>query len=74
MAARCVEVKRRRWDAAHDRLRVLGPERPLRQGYALIEHQGKNIRQAGDLAVGDEIRIRFHDGARIATVTNEGAG
>jgi exodeoxyribonuclease VII large subunit len=74
MAARCVEVKRRRWDAAHHRLHALGPERPLRQGYALIEHQGKNIRQAGDLAVGDEIRIRFHDGARTATVTNEGAG
>jgi len=74
MAARCVEVKRRRWDAAHHRLHALGPERALRQGYALIEHQGKKIRQAADLGVGDEIRIRFHDGARIATVTNEGAG
>jgi len=74
MAARCVEVKQRRLDAAHDRLRALGPERPLRQGYALIEQQGKNIRLARDLEVGDEIRIRFYDGARTATITNEGAG
>ncbi len=71
MAVRCVDVKRRQYEAADDRLRVLGPERPLNQGYALIEREDGVVRGANELSPGDDVRIRFHDGSRRAVVSDE---
>lgn len=71
MAGRCIEVKTRRWKALEDRLRILGPERPLRQGYVLVERNGAAVRKSEDLASGDDINLRFHDGQRRATVLED---
>ncbi len=71
MAARCVELKARRWKAFDDRLRILGPERPLRQGYVLVEKEGAMVRRSGDLSTGDNVLLRFHDGQRRATVRED---
>lgn len=68
MAKRCVELKARRWTALDDRLRILGPERPLQQGYVLVEKTGHIVRRSADLAAGDEIDLRFHDGRRRSVV------
>ena len=72
MAERCVEIKKRRCKALDDRLRILGPERPLRQGYVLIERNGEIIRRSTDLATGDHVQLRFRDGQRGATVSPDG--
>ena len=69
MAGRCVEIKKRRWKALDDRLRILGPERPLRQGYVLVERDGEIVRRSDDLATGDHVQLRFGDGRRAATIS-----
>lgn len=67
-ARRRVQAERRRAEAAHDRLRLLDPGRPLRLGYARIERDGRAVRRAADLAPGDALTLRFADGARAARV------
>ena len=71
MAGRCVEIKKRRWKALDDRLRILGPERPLRQGYVLVERNGEIVRRSADLMTGDHVQLRFGDGRRGATVASD---
>lgn len=68
MAIRCVDVKRWRWKTASDRLHDLGPERPLRQGYALVERDDAIVRRAENLGAGDHVRLRFFDGSQRAVI------
>ncbi len=40
----------------------LDPEKPLRQGYALVTQSGKRLYSAKDAAVGGQLKIRLADG------------
>ncbi|MDX1545359.1 MAG: exodeoxyribonuclease VII large subunit [Rhodothermales bacterium] len=70
-ARRRVQAERRRAEAAHDRLRLLDPGRPLRLGYARVERDGRALRRAADLAPGDALTLRFADGTRAARVEED---
>lgn len=69
-AARCVELKRRRWQSFHDRLELLNPERPLERGFALIERGGDLVKSVTQVQNGDHIGIRFYDGRRRAIIAD----
>jgi exodeoxyribonuclease VII large subunit len=69
-AARCVELKRRRWQSFHDRLELLNPERPLERGFALIERGGDLVKSVTQVRNGDHIGIRFYDGRRRAIIAD----
>jgi exodeoxyribonuclease VII large subunit len=56
-------------------LGALSPERTLERGYAVvIGPDGRVIRRAGDLAVGDPVTVSVARGAFGATVTHVEAG
>ncbi len=50
------------------RLEGLNPLAVLARGYSLVERDGVAVREAGELARGDQIDIRFNDGTVKATV------
>lgn len=70
-ALNCIEIKRRRTAALRDRLELLGPNRPLERGYALVERDGAIVRRAAQLSSGEGVHIRFHDGRRAARIEND---
>ena len=53
------------------RLHTLDPMRPLARGYAWVERDGQAVRAAHDLHAGDDVTLRFADGARRARVTDD---
>lgn len=50
------------------RLPALDPQRPLRQGYARVEHGGRVVRSSQVLAPGHDVRLVFADGVRHARI------
>ena len=53
-------------------LEVLNPEAVLRRGYALVRHEGKIIKAADQIAIGDAIDVEmnvFTLRANIARIT-----
>jgi exodeoxyribonuclease VII large subunit len=68
-------VQRRRTALAEfaGRLGSLSPLAVLSRGYALVWDAGQQrlVRTADEVAVGDALRIRLHDGALAATVTGK---
>lgn len=57
-----------------DRLRSLDPERALRLGYSLVRKEGRIIRDARAVEVGDELRIQLGHGtvqSRVTGLTSE---
>ena len=69
---RVTERARNRAERLHDRLRAADPEHPLRRGYAVVHRDGDRIRSATDLAPGDRVTLRLHDGQRAADVVEDG--
>jgi exodeoxyribonuclease VII large subunit len=59
---------------AQTRLHAADPNAPLQRGYALIQREGRLIRSASELSVGDAITARLGRGsigARVETVHDE---
>ncbi|HLX13145.1 MAG TPA: exodeoxyribonuclease VII large subunit, partial [Bacteroidota bacterium] len=50
------------------RLAALNPNSILRRGYSVVTRAGAMVSSAVSLHAGDNVNIRFHDGARDATV------
>jgi len=65
---RIAERARNRIERLHDRLRAADPEQPLHRGYAVVHRDGDRIRSAADLASGDRVTLRLHDGQRAADI------
>ncbi len=56
------------------RLAALDPQQPLERGYALVFHDGKLLRSARDVAVGDAVTARLGRGtldARVEVIRDE---
>ncbi len=53
-----------------ERLRSLDPERALRLGYSLVRQEGRVVRDASLVAVGDELRIQLARGTLQSKVTD----
>lgn len=51
------------------RLKLLNPLNRLTNGYAYVSHNGSAVRTAGQLTVGEELSLRFADGAVKCRVT-----
>ena len=59
----------RRLAALTSTLEALSYHNVLKRGYAIIEDaKGKLVRSAGDLAPGDGVTLRLHDGERAAAI------
>ncbi|MBQ2836019.1 MAG: exodeoxyribonuclease VII large subunit [Clostridia bacterium] len=50
------------------KLDTLSPLKTLTRGYVLTEKDGVLVKSAKDLKVNDEVKLRFHDGEKIARV------
>jgi exodeoxyribonuclease VII large subunit len=53
---------------ARSRLLAANPEGPLERGYAIVTHAGRALRDAQDVAIGDEIDARLFHGRLTASV------
>ena len=49
---------------------ALNPDKTLERGFAVARKDGKAVRDAGDLALNDELSLRFHRGEAKVTVTH----
>ena len=50
-------------------LAMLGPEPTLKRGFSVTRKDGKAIRNAGELTVGDQVETQFAEGTVSSTVT-----
>jgi exodeoxyribonuclease VII large subunit len=66
--ARDIERRRARLDQAGARLQALSPEATLQRGYAIVRHDGRALRAAVGIAVGDAVDIRLASGRLAAAV------
>jgi exodeoxyribonuclease VII large subunit len=53
---------------ARSRLLAANPEGPLERGYAIVTHSGRALRDAQDVAIGDQIDARLFHGRLTASV------
>lgn len=60
--------KRHRLNETIASLEGLNPMKILSRGYAVVEKNAHPVRAAAELAPGDRLRLRFHDGQVAATV------
>jgi exodeoxyribonuclease VII large subunit len=65
---RRLERHRARWALQAGRLQALSPLAVLDRGYAIALKDGRAVRRAADLAVGDRIELRFGQGQAGARV------
>jgi exodeoxyribonuclease VII large subunit len=49
-------------------IRLVSPENVLKRGYSLTFKNGKIVKRAAELTVGDEITIQFADGEKTGRV------
>ncbi|MBI5917471.1 MAG: exodeoxyribonuclease VII large subunit [Bacteroidetes bacterium] len=49
-------------------VRLLSPETAMRRGFSIVLKNGKQVTDASELAVGEEVEVRLHRGAFIGTV------
>jgi exodeoxyribonuclease VII large subunit len=56
------------------RLHALSPLNVLGRGYAIATHDGRALRNAGDVSPGDAITLRLHEGRVDATVDRTDGG
>jgi exodeoxyribonuclease VII large subunit len=64
-----LERERTRLDGACDRLRLLGPAATLERGYAIVQDAGGTVvREGGDVAPGDPLRVTLARGRLAARV------
>lgn len=72
---RYVERRKRLLESRADRLQALSPLAVLGRGYALALKDGRAVRSAEELAAGDSLEIRLHQGAattRVEAVRTQG--
>lgn len=67
-AGRILDNKRRQIELLENRLHLLNPSLPMERGYAIVESDGRRIKQAAALHPEQEITLQFSDGHRKATV------
>lgn len=60
---RAVSIRRRQLAAATGRLDALSPLAVLGRGYAIALHDGRAVKDAAALSVGDDLELRLHEGA-----------
>ncbi len=63
-----VERRRTKLEGCDRQLSLLNPARPMERGYVRLERNGTIIKRAADLDAGDDVNLRFVDGARTATI------
>ncbi len=54
-----------------DKLELVNPMNVLKRGYTLTYLEDHTIENAEDLSVGDQVKIKFHDGTILSTVTGK---
>ena len=54
-----------------DKLELVNPMNVLKRGYTLTYLEDHTIGNAEDLSVGDQVKIKFHDGTILSTVTGK---
>lgn len=54
-----------------DKLELVNPMNVLKRGYTLTYLEDHTIGNAEDLSVGDQVKIKFYDGAILSTVTGK---
>lgn len=69
LTERRMTTERHRLDMLAQRAKALDPTLLLRRGYSITLHQGRAVRDAGELKPGDEIVTRLATGSITATVT-----
>ena len=69
LTERHMTAERHRLDMLAQRAKALDPTLLLRRGYSITLHQGRAVRDAGELKPGDEIVTRLATGSSTATVT-----
>lgn len=69
LTERRMTAERHRLDMLAQRAKALDPTLLLRRGYSITLHQGRAVRDAGELKPGDEIVTRLATGSITATVT-----
>ena len=55
-------------------LDMLSPYRVLERGYAIVTREGMPVNAGAQLSAGDDVRIRFADGAVSARILTDGEG
>jgi exodeoxyribonuclease VII large subunit len=63
-----LERTRLRLESLSSKIRLLDPRRPLKQGFVIVESEDGPVTRAAQLAVGDEVGLRFADGKRAAKI------
>ena len=66
-----IERRLSKLEGCKHQLALLDPARPMDRGYVRVERDGKIVRRAAELETGDNIRLRFADDTRPATIVNE---
>lgn len=61
-------TKRNRLQALEQHLRILDPVNVLERGYSIVRKEGKAVRSASDVALGDEVKITLFQGVMDADV------
>lgn len=69
LTERRMTAERHRLDMLAQRAKALDPTLLLRRGYSITLHQGRAVRDAGELKPGDKIVTRLATGSITATVT-----
>lgn len=69
LTERRMTAERHRLDMLAQRAKALDPTLLLRRGYSITLHQGRAVRDAGELKPGDEIVTRLATGSITAIVT-----
>jgi exodeoxyribonuclease VII large subunit len=73
MAGAAIAKAHRRLDDCELHLRQLSPLNVLARGYSIVENAGGQVvRAAGDTDVGEELRVRLHEGGLGVRVTQAG--
>ncbi|MDZ4702207.1 MAG: exodeoxyribonuclease VII large subunit [Rhodothermales bacterium] len=69
-APRAIALQQTRLASIHHRLTLLDPSRPLRQGYVVVEQEGRRLFSAGEVAPEGDLTLRFWDGKKAARVVD----
>lgn len=64
----CLSEKANLLAIASEKLNVLSPLSVLSRGFSLVEKDGKTVKQAGDVRVGDSVSVRLYNGSFTARV------
>ncbi|MCC6725173.1 MAG: exodeoxyribonuclease VII large subunit [Saprospiraceae bacterium] len=49
-------------------VRLLGPETAFQRGFAMVFHEGRQLTDASELPLGDEVRVQLKKGSFLSTV------